>query len=143
MSGGRFLVSLKDTEVSEKILKIMSLIREGIDIDETIKEEKPDQSVEQSLVDNPLVSGLVIDCMQFDAKTRKVAVHVAGYIAKKLLDPTKYKFCVNYLTGELDKNNPDHDFVGSLSIGGLTIPSSHLREYVCAVFAVWSTLRVS
>ena len=39
MSGGRFLVSLKDTEVSEKILKIMSLIKEGIDIDESVKED--------------------------------------------------------------------------------------------------------
>ena len=136
MSGGRFLVSLKDTEVSEKILKTMSLIKEGIDIDESVKEEKPDQSLEQSLVDNPLVSGLVIDRMQLDAETRKVAVHVAGYVAKKFVDQTKYKCCVSYLTGELDKTNPDHDYVGSLSRGGLTIPSSHLTEYVCAAFAI-------
>ena len=136
MSGGRFLVSLKDTEVSEKILKIMSLIKEGIDIDESVKEEKPDESLEHALLDNPLVSGLAIDRMQLDAETRKVAVHVAGYIAKKLVDQTKYRCCVNYLTGELDKNNPDHDYVRSLSRGGLTIPSSPLTEYVCTVFAI-------
>ena len=49
-----------------------------------------------------------------DAENRKVAVHVAGYISKKLVDQTKYKCCVNYLTGEVDKNNPDYDYVGSI-----------------------------
>ena len=49
-----------------------------------------------------------------DAETRKVAVHVAGYITKKPVDQTKYKCCVNYLTGELDNNNPDYDYVGSI-----------------------------
>ena len=46
-----------------------------------------------------------------DAETMKVAVHVAGYIAKKLVDQTRC--CVNFLTRELDKKNPDHDYVGS------------------------------
>ena len=37
MSGGRFLVSLKDIICSEKILKIKFLLKEDIDIDEEIK----------------------------------------------------------------------------------------------------------
>ena len=37
MSGGCFLVSLKDVECSEKILKIKSLFREGFVIDEKVK----------------------------------------------------------------------------------------------------------
>ena len=37
MSGGRFLVGLKDTICSEKILKIKCLLKEDIDIDEEIK----------------------------------------------------------------------------------------------------------
>ena len=74
--------------------------------------------------------------MVMNAETRQVAVHVAGYITKKPVDQTKYKCCVNYLTGELDKNNSDHDYVGSLSRGGLTIPSSHLTKHVCAAFAI-------
>ena len=41
MSGGRFLVSLKDTICSEKILKIKSLLKAGCDIDDSVKEEKP------------------------------------------------------------------------------------------------------
>ena len=37
MSGGRFLVGLKDVYCSEKIIKIQSLIREGFDIDDSVK----------------------------------------------------------------------------------------------------------
>ena len=37
MSGGRFLVGLKDTIISEKIIKIKSLLKEGIDVDEEVK----------------------------------------------------------------------------------------------------------
>ena len=37
MSGGRFLVSLKDVDLSEKILKIKSLLKEGFDIDDDVK----------------------------------------------------------------------------------------------------------
>ena len=37
MSGGRFLVGLKDTIYSERILKIKSLLKEDIDIDEDVR----------------------------------------------------------------------------------------------------------
>ena len=37
MSGGRFLVSLKDVNCSEKILKIKSLMKEGIDINQNVQ----------------------------------------------------------------------------------------------------------
>ena len=37
MIGSRFLVGLKDTICSEKILKIKCLLKEDIDIDEEIK----------------------------------------------------------------------------------------------------------
>ena len=40
MNGGRFLVGLKDTVYSEQILKIESLVKEGIDIDENVKENR-------------------------------------------------------------------------------------------------------
>ena len=136
MSGGRFLVSLKDTEVSEKILKIMSLIKEGIDIDDNVKEEKCDDSLEHSLVEDPLVSDLLIDRMQLDAESRKIAVHVAGFVAKNLKENDKYSCCVKHLTGELRDDNPDHDYIRVLNRGGLTVPSDHFTEYVCCAFSI-------
>ena len=39
MSGGRFLVGLMEIQCSETILKIQSLVREGFDINESVKEE--------------------------------------------------------------------------------------------------------
>ena len=62
---------MKDTEVSEKILKIMSLIKEGIDIDQSVKEEKPDKSLEQSLTDDPLISEMIIDRMVVGRRNKK------------------------------------------------------------------------
>ena len=41
MSGGHFLVALKDTTCSEKILKIKCLLIKDIDIDEEIKVSCP------------------------------------------------------------------------------------------------------
>ena len=41
MTGGRFLVALKDTICSEKILKIKCLLKNDIDIDEEIKVSCP------------------------------------------------------------------------------------------------------
>ena len=37
MSGGEFLVTLKDTNLSEIILKIKSLLRADMDINDTVK----------------------------------------------------------------------------------------------------------
>ena len=39
MSGGRFLVSLKDVMTSENILKVKNLVKEGFDIID-VKEER-------------------------------------------------------------------------------------------------------
>ena len=136
MSGGRLLVSLKDTEVSEKILKIMSLIKEGVDIDASVKEEKPDLSLEQSLINDPLVSDLSIDRLLLDAQTRKVGVHIAGLIAKHFGENKQYWCCKKALTGVLSESNPDHSYIRSLNRGGLTIPSAHLTEFICTIFAI-------
>ena len=37
MSGGRFLVSAKDVSISENILKVKTLVREVVNIDESLK----------------------------------------------------------------------------------------------------------
>ena len=113
----------------------MSLkIKEGIDIGENVKEGRNGEPLEQALINDPSVYELIIDRM--DAESRKVAVHIAGYIAKKLLAQRKYLCCKNYLIGVLSESNPDHDYIRRLSRGGLTIPSSELTEYVCAAFAI-------
>ena len=61
MSGGRFLVSLKDTVHSEKILKIKSLLKAGCDLDDSVREEKPSVSNEQLLLNNPRISEIFVN----------------------------------------------------------------------------------
>ena len=54
-------MSLKDTICSEKILQIKSLLKAGCDIDDSVKEEKPDFSDEGLLLQNPLISEISLD----------------------------------------------------------------------------------
>ena len=50
MSGGRFLVGLKDLTSSEKIIKIKSLLKEEIDIDNNVKDTVDnDENIEHLL----------------------------------------------------------------------------------------------
>jgi hypothetical protein len=112
------------------------LIKSGCDIDDSVKEEKPSTSAEQSLIMDPLVSELSINRLQLEGESRKVAVYIAGLIAKKISDQKKHYCCVNFLKGRLSADNPDHTYIQTLSRGGLTIPSSELTEYVCTAFAI-------
>ena len=52
MSGGRFLVGLKDVTWSERILKIKSLVKENIDIKDDIKVTDNEDAIQQELLDN-------------------------------------------------------------------------------------------
>ena len=44
MSGGRFLISEKDISISERILKIKALIKEGVEIDSTLLSTEEDMA---------------------------------------------------------------------------------------------------
>ena len=136
MSGGRFLVSLKDTIYSEKIIKIKSLLKAGCNIDDSVKEKKPGFTEECILLRNPLISEIPLDSLDLSQASREVAVHVAGYIARKVSKPKRFPCCREYVVGEYSESNPDHSYIGILNRGGLTIPSTTLLEYVCSVFAV-------
>ena len=57
MSGGRFLVGLKDVTWSERILKIKSLVKENIDIKDDIKVTDDEDAIQQELLDNIMEIG--------------------------------------------------------------------------------------
>ena len=46
--------------------------------------------------------------------------------------------CKIHITGCIDLENPDHEYLITLNRGGLTVPSSSLMNYVCDAFAVLS-----
>ena len=63
--------------------------------------------------------------------SREVAIHVAGYISKKLKKKSECNQCRGKLQGDISS-----DYLDTLSRGGLTKPTEILAEFVCNGFAV-------
>ena len=87
MSGGRFLVGLKDTICSKKNLEIKCLLKEDIDIDEEIEISCPREMEIMKLKTDIDSFGISLDTLfrltLLSPDSREVAVHIAGYTAKK------------------------------------------------------------
>ena len=96
MSGGRFLVGLKDATVSEKIIKMKSLLKEGIDIDENVKTPKEDVEKLELLISYIDILNCLTDTISLSDSSREVGVHIARYVAKKL-KKRMGQCCSNYL----------------------------------------------
>ena len=131
MSGGRFLVGLKDVSSSEKILKIKSLVKEGFDINDSVKvDQKTDEELEKF---KRSVNHIIIDSdrIRLSDETKEISDNVGGYIAKKLTGIYK-GCCENLLTG----SNEDAHYINLLSRGGLKVPSAGLGNYVAHGFAI-------
>ena len=96
ISGGRFLVGLKDVIWSKRILKIKSLVTESINIKD-IKVTENEDAIQQELFDNIMEIGF--ENVMLSDKTREVAAHISGYIVKELVK--KYRHCCkNYCINE-------------------------------------------
>ena len=67
--------------------------------------------------------------------SREVAVHIAGYIAKKLKEWLG-NCCKEHLSGNLVPENSDFSYLQIPSRGGLTITSINLVNYVCTAFTI-------
>ena len=81
MSDGRFLVGLKDVTISEKIIKIKSIVKESINFDDSLK--VPFES-ENNLTDlkNFLLDIDTAQCtpeiMNLTPESREVGAYIAG-----------------------------------------------------------------
>ena len=132
MSGGRFLVGLKDVIWSERILKIKSLVKKSIDIKDDIKVTENEDAIQQEIFDNIMEIGF--ENVMLSEETREVAAHISGYIAKKLVKKLGH-CCKNYCINESETASTTHVYIDLLSRGGLTLPSECLVTYVCDCFA--------
>ena len=80
---------LRDVTSSEKIIKIKSLRKEGLDIDNVkVENANDDETTSRLLCHTGIVSCLV----SRSDDSREVAVHIAGYLAKKLKKTIKKLF---------------------------------------------------
>ena len=85
MSGGRFLVGLKEVNNAEKILKIRSLLKESINFwEENLNvEDNKSEYLSKLIIEINNIS-CDIDIVMLAASSTGVVIYIAGYIAKKL-----------------------------------------------------------
>ena len=108
ISGGRFLVGLKDVIWSERILKIKSLVTESIDIKDDINVTENQDAIQQELFDNIMEIGF--ENVMLSDETREVAAHISGYIVKELVK--KYRHCCkNYCVNESETPSTTYVYI--------------------------------
>ena len=136
MSGGRFLVSLREVMNSERILQCRALIKAGINfweedlsnenipaVSETFTkylDENTNDILEASLNDDSL----------------EVATDIAGYIVKKLKKRSKCDACKSLLSFTEIEDVEHNDYLKIRSRGGLTAPPQELADFTSYSFAV-------
>jgi len=141
MSGGRFLVALREVTISERILATKSLLKESISIwDEDVRPNPNEASAIPDLQQElDKFAGQLESCTLEDS-SREVSCVVAGYIAKKLLKKLRCTECEHSLTiSDPQFYEKDFDYLFKLSRGGLTLPSVDLSHYVAKAFAMLET----
>jgi len=136
MSGGRFLVSLREVLNTERILTCRSLIKENINFwEEDLKSENQDSEMFNQ-IDEALEDRMdeIIESV-LDDESSEVATTISGYIAKKLLKRSKCELCISKITVSNNDLNNDH-YLKILSRGGLFVPPKELADFVCSCFAI-------
>ena len=99
MSGARFLIGLREMELSEFVLLTASLLKESGDIfGESLRKENRDESLLIQVDDelNALSSDLE-SCM-LNEEGVEVAAVIAGYIFKVIFNKSKCEVCKTLLT---------------------------------------------
>ena len=141
MSGGRFLVGLREVSTSECILATNCLLKANVSVwSEDIRPNKNDSAAMQQLDAQIKAVSEELENCSLDANANEVSAVVSVYIAKKLL---KGSFCINrqsLLTAcAWEPHVQDFDFFKKLSRCGLILPTANLAQYVAKAFAIMDT----
>ena len=136
MSGGRFLVGLRDVTHSEKIIRLKSLLKGDINaLTEDIFLKKDEEEKLQFFLFDITSKNLIKETIVLSDDTREVGIYISGYIAKKIKDRFE-DCCIEYAVGEIKGDDTDSAYLKIISRGGLTVPSYSLSNYVCEAFAL-------
>ena len=136
MSGGRFLVSAKDVAHSENILKIKTLVREGFDLNESLKINHDNSDATSNLLKAVECQIHDEDSLQLEENSRDVSDYIAGYIAHKAKKTFNNCFECKFYSTDCNSNGFDSSYTALLSRGGLLIPEKNLSEAVSQSFAL-------
>ena len=124
MSGGRFLVSLKDVMCSENVIKVKDLVKRGFNITEDIKFT---HNVSEELQNLSSSIGMLLDgkglCLSEDSRLAGYIVrriyHIAGYIVHQV-----QSLCEDCCDDQIhqDNNESCKKYHKTLSRGGFKKP---------------------
>ena len=135
MSGGRFLVSLREVLTTERILTCRSLLKENINFwEENLKPVQKNDS--SGLLDILAQHESDIHELSLSSDTKEVAYTIAGYVSKKLIKRFKCEKCSLLMVGADSDDAKEKQYFDLLSRGGLMIPSSQMAGFICACFAI-------
>ena len=131
MSGGRFLISAKDIAISEKILKVETLVKEGLQLDTGILLAEDDPVDVAKLMDEVELLIGQSEKLTLSKESIQVSDTVAGYIAHKaghLFD--------GYYQSQLTDDKPNTEYIGIPSREGLKNPSLPMSNAVSQAFPI-------
>ena len=137
MSGGRFLVSLKEVRNTERILSCRSQIKNDVNFwKEVLQQPECNEDESYEMIDEMLCDRIEeISESDLDDDSSEVATAISGYIAKKLLKRSKCKDYEKRLTVH-DQDLQNNQHLTLLSRGGLLAPPKDLAEFVRSCFAI-------
>ena len=133
MSGGRFLVSLREVMNSEKIILLKSLLKENVDFEAEDINDVPIDNMEE-ITRNLKNMENEIQESALSQESEEVSVYITGYIIKKLLKRFGCNDCKYLLLSE--ENAIEDKYIKLLNRGGLLIPSSNVCLYSSKCFAI-------
>ena len=88
--------------------------------------------------------GILLDTLMLLPNSREFVAHIAGYTAKKYLKKIKSSSCCKmHITGSIDMENLDHEYLFILNRRELAIPSPNLVNYVRDTFTVLKQQKTS
>ena len=129
MSGGRFLVALREVLCSVEILQMKSLLKENLNLWEL--DVRPEDDI-LNITENVEFQN-DFEEIDLDDDSKEVATYIAGYITKKLLKKFTCELCRKILSD--DQVSVRIEYTNLLSRGGLRLPTNSLATYVCRSFA--------
>ena len=134
MSGGRFLVSLREVTNSERIIRCRSLVKADINFwKEDLGSDKP--SLDFSAILALLEHEIEIAESILESSSEEVSTTIAGYIAKKLAKRSNCDSCKSLLIAS-SMDLAENHYLNLLSRGGLIVQSAKLAEYTSHCFAI-------
>ena len=93
MSGGHFLVGLREATSSEKIIKFKTLLKDDIDISNMIDSKVEHNEKIETLFHHVEISRCSDETVTFSEDSRAVAIYIDCYIVKKLKE--RFGDCCN------------------------------------------------